>query len=230
MPSGVRTPTNCAPSLTPTIGLSSRSRTASACSSVESRSMAAPRSPVATPSSGSRWLRSSLVTVSRRSPRGGAHEVGDEVVGRVAEQLGRRPELREPAALGEDGDLVAHLHGLVDVVGDQDDGLVELVLEPQELVLQPRPDDRVDGRERLVHQQHRRVGGQRPRDADPLLLAPGELVRVAVGVHVGVESDQGEQLARPLARLAFGVPISEGTVATLVAIFWWGNSPICWIT
>ena len=55
MPSGVRTPTNRAPSLTPTTGLSSRSRTASACSSVESRSMAAPRSPVATPSSGSRW-------------------------------------------------------------------------------------------------------------------------------------------------------------------------------
>ena len=38
-----------------------------------------------------------------------------------------------------------------------------------------RAHDRVDGAERLVHQQHRRVGGQRAGDADPLLLAAGEL-------------------------------------------------------
>ena len=60
--------------------------------------------------------------------------------------------------------------------------------------------DRVDGGERLVHQQHRRVGGERARDADALLLTAGELRRVALRVRVGVEPDELEQLAR--ARLA----------------------------
>ena len=139
--------------------------------------MAAPRSPVAMPSSGSRCAAVELGDGEPAQPGGGADEVGHEVVGRVAEQLGRRAELGQPAALGHHRDLVAHLHGLVDVVGDQDDGLAEVALQPQELVLEPCPDDRVDGRERLVHQQHRRVGGQRAGDADALLLAAGELVR-----------------------------------------------------
>ena len=74
----------------------------------------------------------------------------------------------------------------------------ELGLEPQELVLQPDPHHRVDRAERLVHQQHRRVRGQRPGHADPLLLAAGELVRVAVAVRRRVEADQVEQLVGPL--------------------------------
>ena len=82
------------------------------------------------------------------------------------------------------------LHRLVDVVGDQQHGLAELALQPQELVLQPAADHRVDRAERLVHQQHGRVGGQGPGHADPLTLAAGELVRVAVGELGRVEADQ----------------------------------------
>ena len=48
-------------------------------------------------------------------------------------------------------------------------------LQSQELVLQPLAHHRVDGAEGLVHQQHRRVGGERAGDADPLALAAGEL-------------------------------------------------------
>ena len=55
--------------------------------------------------------------------------------------------------------------------------------------------DRVDRAERLVHQHHRRVGGQRPGDADPLLLAAGELGRVALGELRG-QPDPLEQLHR----------------------------------
>ena len=99
--------------------------------------------------------------------------------------------------VGEDRDPVAHLHRLVDVVGDQQHGLAELALEPQELVLQPAADHRVDGAERLVHQQHRRVGGERPGHADALPLAAGELVRVAVGVRRRVEPDEVHQLVAP---------------------------------
>ena len=48
-------------------------------------------------------------------------------------------------------------------------------LEAEELVLQPRRVHRVDGAERLVHQQHRRVGAQRPGHADALALPAGQL-------------------------------------------------------
>ena len=50
-----------------------------------------------------------------------------------------------------------------------------VLLQAQELRLQPLADHRVDGGERLVHEQHRRVGGQRPGDAGPLALPAGEL-------------------------------------------------------
>ena len=39
------------------------------------------------------------------------------------------------AAILHDGDAVAQLEGLVEVVRDENDGLVQLFLEPQQLVL-----------------------------------------------------------------------------------------------
>ena len=60
---------------------------------------------------------------------------------------------------------VAHLDGLVDVVGHEQDRLGEPLLEAQELVLEALADDGVDGAERLVHEHDRRVGGQRPGHA-----------------------------------------------------------------
>jgi hypothetical protein len=62
-------------------------------------------------------------------------------------------------------------------VGDEDDRLADLGLQAQELVLQARAGDRVDGAEGLVHQHQRRIGSQRARDADALALAAAELAR-----------------------------------------------------
>ena len=93
-----------------------------------------------------------------------------------------------------------------------------LGLQPQELRLQPVADDRVDGAERLVHQQHRRVGGQRPGHADALPLAAGELGGVAVAVDGGVEADRGRAARRPASRMRLrSQPSSRGTVPTFVA-------------
>ena len=139
----------------------------------------------------------------------GADEVGDELVGGLAEQLGGRAVLRQPAALGEDRHPVAHLHGLVDVVGDHHDRLAQLALQAQELLLQPHPHDRVDGTERLVHQQHRRVGREGPGHADALALAAGELVGEPVGVPLGVEADQLEQLDGAGARVRLRLAVQQ---------------------
>ncbi|MGR6975012.1 hypothetical protein ACU639_36400 [Streptomyces cynarae] len=56
-------------------------------------------------------------------------------------------------------------------MGDEDYRLAEVVLETDELVLELLADHRVEGAEGFVHEQHRRVGGQCPGDADALLLA-----------------------------------------------------------
>ena len=129
-------------------------------------------------------------------------EVGDEVVGRVGQQVGRLGHLGEPPADPQHRDLVAELDGLVDVVGDEDDGLAELGLQAQELVLQLLAHDGVDGRERLVHEHHRRVGRERPGHAHPLLLPAGQLGGVAL-TELGREPHPLEQLvrARPGLRL-----------------------------
>ena len=142
-----------------------------------------------------------------------------------------RVVLREHAALAQDRDPVAHLDRLVDVVRDEHDRLAHLLLEAQELVLQARAVDRVDRAERLVHQHQRRVGGERPGDADALALAAGELSRIALPDLVRVEPDQLEQLAHPRARSAsLSQPSSRGTVAMFSPTVWCGNRPICWIT
>ena len=84
-------------------------------------------------------------------------------------------------------------------MGDEEDGLADLRLQAQELVLQALATDRVDRAEGLVHQHHQRVRGKGTGDADPLLLAARELRRVALA-ELGVETDQLDQLGGPRPR------------------------------
>jgi hypothetical protein len=72
-------------------------------------------------------------------------------------------------------------------VRDEHHGLADLLLKPEELVLEPVPVDRVDRPERLVHQHQRRIHGKRSCHADPLALATGELRRIAVARVGGIE-------------------------------------------
>ncbi len=130
--------------------------------------------------------------------RTGAHEVGHEVVGGVGQDLLGCRELGDPGALLEDRDAIAHLDRLVDVVGDEGDRLLQFVLEAEELVLQTGACDRVDGPEGFVHQQHRRVGRQRPRHTDALALSAGELLGEPFAVLVGREPDHLEQFVHAL--------------------------------
>jgi len=64
-------------------------------------------------------------------------------------------------------------------VGDEDDGLVQLALQPQKFVLHLAADQRVERAERLVQEPQLRLHRQRSRDAHPLLLPAGELRREA---------------------------------------------------
>ena len=123
-----------------------------------------------------------------------ADEVADKVVGRIGEDLLRSVVLHDLGAGPQDGDLVAELDRFVEVVSHEDDGLAKLLLQAQQLILQPLSGDRVDRAERLIHQKHGRVGGQRACDPDALLLATGQLAGIAVAVLSGVKADQVKQL------------------------------------
>ena len=170
------------------------------------------------------------ISASRFSARSAPTKSSTNSFGRRHQQLGRGRVLLDPAALAHDRDPVAHLDRLVDVVGDEEDGLADLRLQAQELVLQALAVDRVDRPEGLVHQHHQRVGGERAGDPDALLLAAGELRRVAVA-ELGVEPDQLQQLGRcgPAVR-SFFQPSSCGTAPMFSAIVRCGKRPICWIT
>ncbi len=112
-------------------------------------------------------------------------------------------------APGEHRDPVAEPHRLVDVVGDQHHRRAQGALDLPELGLQVAPAGRVHRAERLVHEQHRRVDGERPRHPDALLLPAGELVRVPPRVHRVVQAHQVEQLGDPVLGAA-RVPAQQG--------------------
>ena len=122
---------------------------------------------------------SPAVTSARRlRPRSMPTNSATNASARRRENAVRRVVLHQPPILHH-GEPVAHADRLVDVVGDEDDGLAQPPQDRQELALQPLAHDRIDGAERLVHQHHRRIGRQRARDADPLPLAARKLAREA---------------------------------------------------
>ena len=96
-----------------------------------------------------------------------------------------------------DGDVVAETDRLLHVVGDEDDRRRKLALDRLEVVLRLAADQRIEGAERLVHQQQSRLGGERARDADALLLAAGQLVRTALREGRRIELEKMEQLLDP---------------------------------
>ena len=99
--------------------------------------------------------------------------------------LGRGEDVSHRAQLGEPAVIQyrdAMRNGLDDLhlVGDQHDGQAQAAVDIGE-----QREDRLRGlgverRGRLIAQQHARLGGQRPGDADTLFLAAADLARVTV--------------------------------------------------
>ena len=75
---------------------------------------------------------------------------------------------------------VGEENGFLDAVRDEHDRGAHLAVDAGQFGLQLGPGQRVQGAERLVHQQHRGLVGEHPGDGHPLLHAAGELVRELV--------------------------------------------------
>ena len=116
---------------------------------------------------------------------------------RVGEDLRGLAVLDRAAAVHDQG-VVGHLGDDPQVVGDDDDGRVELALQVLEQVEDLRLHGHVERRGRLVGDQHRRVVDQAHRDHRALPHAAGELVRVVVHPPVRLwDPDAVEQLDGP---------------------------------
>ena len=94
-----------------------------------------------------------------------------------------------------------------------------------DLALQLLAGDGVERAERLVEQQHVRIERERARDADPLLHAAGQFVRIMVGE--AVESDEPDEALGALAICAAGSFATSSPKATLRATVSQGNRLNC---
>ena len=103
---------------------------------------------------------------------------------------------RHPARpAGEQHDAVGQAGRLPHVVGDEHDRGPGALPDPLELVVEDVAGHGVEGAERLVHEQHVGVLGQRPGHGHPLAHAAGQLVRALVGE--AAQLDQLQQLGHP---------------------------------
>ena len=109
-----------------------------------------------------------------------AGEGGDEGVPRSRDELGRRPELPQPA-LDEDAHLVGQRGRVLVVVGHEERRQGKLPQQLRELVPHLGFRVRVERRERLVEEEHGGFAGERARERDPLPFAARELRRLRRG-------------------------------------------------
>ena len=123
---------------------------------------------------------------------------------------------------------VAEQQRLLDRMGDVDHGLAGLLPDAHQLGLQDHPVLRVERRERLVHQQHRRVGHEGARDGAALPHAAGELVRIVPPEFR--EADELERGLDPRAASAAGTPRVIRPKPTLASTLIQGNRPLSWNT
>ena len=96
-------------------------------------------------------------------------------------------------------DAVAHGERLFLAVGDVDEGEAQLLVQVEELHLHVDAELLVQRAKRLVEEQDRGLGHQRPRQRHPLTLAAGELMDAAAVLVQ--QSHQGQRILRPLAAI-----------------------------
>ena len=125
----------------------------------------------------------------------------EELAAQAGEQRGGAVQ-GDDAALVHDGDAVAELLGLVEVVGGEQDRHARPGPQAGDEVEQLVADARVEADGGLVEEQHLRVGDQRPGDLEPAALA------AAVGVDGPVdelaEAERRRRRRRCAARAAAG--------------------------
>ena len=97
----------------------------------------------------------------------------------VQDQINRAANL-DHLTIAHDGHAVRDAQGLKEIMRDKDDGFVQLGLNAQELILHLATDQRVQGAKGFIKEPKIGFDGQRPGNADALLLPTGQLPWKAV--------------------------------------------------
>src|SRR5206468_6392449 len=103
-----------------------------------------------------------------------AHETRDVQIGGLCVDLGRRSDLLDDAVLHYN-DAVGQRQCLVLIVRDIDRGAIELAVDAPNLRTRLDAQLGIEIRQRLVHEDQRRLDDDGARNGDALLLAAGEL-------------------------------------------------------
>ena len=119
-----------------------------------------------------------------------ADEARDELVGGLAVNLQRGADLLNPA-VAHDHDAVAERHGLDLVVGHEHGRGRNLRMEALDLDAHLGAQLGIQVRQRLVEQEHLRIAHDAPAERHPLLLAAGQLLRLALQQFVQPEHAGG---------------------------------------
>src|SRR6267143_6884860 len=82
-----------------------------------------------------------------------------------------------PGPAGEHQHAIAQADGLARIVGHEENRQAALLPQTLELLVKQVPRDRVEGGERLIHEQHVGLLGQRSSQRDTLLHAARKLMR-----------------------------------------------------
>ena len=138
--------------------------------------------------------------LSAREPR-----TGDDVARARPGQVDAEGVAHAAGPRRQHHDLVGQEDRLVDVVGDEEDGEVEVLPQRQQPLLHAQARLRVERGEGLVEQDHVLVAEQRPQQRRALPHAARERRRIVV-----LEGARGRSAAgrgrRDAARLFFGMP------------------------
>ena len=98
----------------------------------------------------------------------------DEIERARARQIDRHDVGDPPGTRAQNHDAVGQQHGLGYRMGDEIDGLWIFLADAQQFEAHLLTRERVERAERLVHQQHARIGDKRAADRDALLHAAGQ--------------------------------------------------------
>jgi len=86
--------------------------------------------------------------------------------------------------------VIAQVHGLIEVVGNEDDGLIESALQLEKLILHFATNKRIKGRKSLIHEQDVSLGCECTSQTNSLLHATGKLMRILVSPPIKTDSVQ----------------------------------------
>ena len=107
-----------------------------------------------------------------------------------------------PGAQAHHVDAIAQVNGLFDRMGHEEDGRLGGPPQRRDQVLHVPAGLRIEGPERLVHEDDPRAEDERAGDGHPLPHAAGKLVRILLGVGRHVQPHALDPLAAELLPLA----------------------------